>query len=948
MSKQKKMQQYIYKIDSDLLEKKGWDLTLPIANARKMDGVIVALADSQILSWINEINGTQDYDEKAKGIKKEIKFIKKQPINNINKKRISDLYDQLYKLQFKEDYVCVVMNKKAHYKKANRGFKINGISYKRLLCTAGGVKTSTVVYVSERIYDELYKRINNGRNENIPIVPAKFGSYVSLVASASIEVSWPRNADAPIPGGVIVVNDCITHFIADVIDVDDSNFPEEPRVELMKDQNIENNCSDGCSIITPELSKRWNGELNGDFDRTLSGFNMRNAYLKGMAFTFDIIKFAEDVVGASEEHPEKYIIKDVWGDDRDIRDALLIITESQLKLNKGFYSSWEDYYFNCIENKYTFRVAKAAPYYEDLDEIRQLNYQFIAPLDLSDDDIEELIKPTVTEIKDIMGLSVNKSIAYLCGKNLDEETVQYADVFARALMIEPKMIEDPFIRNKIRKMISRRIRDAKKGVLDSNKSNFQIISGDIYALAENMFGIEPHGLLKAGELYSKFWIDRDVDKVLCARAPMSNAHSLLTQSVSYDERAQEWFKYMDAVVIINAWDTAPMALNGCDFDADILYTTNNQVLMRNQTNLPALRCIQRKAEKKVISGAEGEKLLVASNLQGMGSSIGQITNRCTSITSLMANFSKDSEEYKILKYRTQCFQNGQQNEIDKAKGIVTEPLPKSWWVMKENFIAPDDSEEEIARKKLYAKLCACKKPYFFAFNYCHLKTEYDTFMKNVRSNAIALYKKDLHNMIDEYQRGILEDENEIKFMKDFYRKIPLDRSPSTMNRICWALEKEFDGVNLFKDVNFDYSILKNDDKYDDNMFNIVQHICNTYRASSLTAKRKAALQYEYGDDEEDWRSVDMIMQNLIEELNSACPNENTLCNILIDLCYGGNVSKSILWKSCGKTIIQRLLKLHNYKMSYPQKDQNGDFWCQGICYSMREIDVNGGDACEGV
>lgn len=81
--------------------------------------------------------------------------------------------------------------------------------------------------------------------------------------------------------------------------------------------------------------------------------------------------------------------------------------------------------------------------------------------------------------------------------------------------------------------------------------------------------------------------------------------------------------------------------------------------MRNQTNLPALRCIQRKAAKKVVT----EEDLIQSNLQGFGSQIGQITNRCTAITSLMANYPKDSKEYQILKYRTQCFQNGQQNEI---------------------------------------------------------------------------------------------------------------------------------------------------------------------------------------------------------------------------------------------------------------------------------------------
>lgn len=657
MSKQKKLQQYIYKINSNLLEKKKWDLTLSVEDARKIDGIVVALADSQVLSWINELNGIQDYDEKAKIIKKEIKWIKKQPVNNENKRRISELYKELYKLQFKEDYVCVVMNKKSHYKRANKGFKINGIRYKRLICTTGGVKMSTVVYVSERVVDELKKRINNGRNESVPIVPAKYGAYESLVASGSLEVSWPRDKDAPIPGGVIVVKDCMTHFKADVINVDDSNYPEEPMVELMKDQDIDNNASDGCSIITPELSKRWNGELNGDYDRTISGFNLRNAFLKGMTFTFDIVKFAEEIVGASDERPEKYCITDVWGDKRDIRDALLIVSESQLKLWSS-YSSWEDYYCNCLKNKYTFRIAKTAPYFEELDEVRRLNYQFIAPLDLSDDDIQELIHPTVQEIKDIMGLDVRKSIAYLCGKGLDDDTAQYADIFAKTLMIEPNMINDPFIRNKIRKMISRRIRDAKIGVLDV-QSNFQIIAGDLYALAESMFGLNPNGLLKENEIYSKFWVNKGVDKVLCARAPMSNEHSLITQNVACNDEITKWFEYLDSVVVINAWDTAPMALNGCDMDGDILFTTTNQALMRNQTNLPALRCIQRKAAKKVVT----EEDLIQSNLQGFGSQIGQITNRCTAITSLMANYPKDSKEYQILKYRTQCFQNGQQNEI---------------------------------------------------------------------------------------------------------------------------------------------------------------------------------------------------------------------------------------------------------------------------------------------
>lgn len=942
MSKQKKLQQYIYKINSNLLAKKNWNLTLSVEDARKIEGLVVALADSQILTWINELNGTQDYDDRAKIIKKEIKWIKKQPTNKENKMRISELYKELYKLQFKEDYMCVVMDKKSHYKRANKGFRINGILYKRLFCTTGGVKMSTVVYVSERVYDELKKRINNGRDETKKIVPAKYGAYESLTASGSLEVSWPRGADSPIPGGVIVVKDYFTNFKADVIDVDDSNYPEEPMVQFAPDQDIRNNFADGCSIITPELSRRWNGELNGDYDRTISGFNLRNAFLKGMAFTFDILKFAEEVAGASAECPERYMVTDVWGDKRDIRDALLIVTESQLKLT-GSYSSWEDYYYNCIENKYTFRIAKTAPYLEDLDEIRQLNYQFIQSLDLSDDDVQELIAPTVNEIKDIMGLDVNKTIAYLCGKGLDDDTVQYADAIAKALMIEPKMIEDPFIRNKIRKMITRRIKDAKIGVLDV-ESNFQIISADLYAFAEGVFDMIPVGLLQEGELYSKFWVNKGVDKVLCARAPMSNEHSLLTQSVSSDEKVQDWFQYVDSVVVINAWDTAPMALNGCDMDGDLLYTTTNQALMRNQTNLPALRCIQRNAEKKVIT----EENLIESNLQGFGSQIGQITNRCTAITSLMANYEKDSEEWQILKYRTQCFQNGQQNEIDKAKGIVTEPLPKSWWELKENRIDKDDSDEEIERKRLYAKLCAHKKPYFFAYNYSSLKTEYDSFVKLAKANSMSIYKKNLDDFVEQYENGEIIDENERKFIENYFYKLPLDRSKSTMNRICWAIEDEFDGVDLFKDVCFDHSILQTGMEYDIETYDDIKYICKTYKSSLQLANKHAATGPDCSGDDNEWESVDIILQNLVENIRNHCPNEEELCEILIELCYNDGISKQILWKACENTIIQRLLRAHDYKMRYPKKNDNGDFYCQGVRYSMEEILVKGGDTDEKV
>ena len=45
--------------------------------------------------------------------------------------------------------------------------------------------------------------------------------------------------------------------------------------------------------------------------------------------------------------------------------------------------------------------------------------------------------------------------------------------------------------------------------------------------------------------------------------------------VNNAEECKRWYQYMDTIMIINAWDSFCMAENGCDWDSDILFSTNN-------------------------------------------------------------------------------------------------------------------------------------------------------------------------------------------------------------------------------------------------------------------------------------------------------------------------------------------------------------------------------------
>lgn len=542
MSKQLSCQKFIYKIHSSRLRKEKWRLTLPISEARKNEEVI-SLADSQILRWIDELNGVTDGDAAARRIKREIKQIRNEPYSVENRRRIRSLYDELDNVQFKPDYMCLIIDKEKDYHRACRGFTINDVKYVRLLGTNGGIKNSTIVFVSERLAPELRRRIENGRDPNKELVTAKLEAYKALTCSASNPVSMPN--------GILIVSDVQTTFKDNIIYLSNEDGGE-PKMEYKEDYVVDLDACDGCGIMLPSLAKRWSKELKLGY--VSSGFNLRQSFCKGMAYAFDYLDFANKVGG-------KYIVKDAWGDDVDIRFTELILTTSMVKLWDS-YKSCADYVENCLQNHYTFGIAKTCP--ETLENEHTLNYQFIQPACMTEEDIDELIAPTMNEIIDVLGGDWRKALLFLRGEHLTDNGMRNAtNDYIKAIAINPKMMEDPYVRSGIFQLIRGRINEAKVGVLKVH-GNYSIVSGDPYLLCEHVFGLEPHGLLKAGEIFNKYWADAGSEELLCFRAPMSCANNIRKLIPVRSKEALYWYKYMPAATILNGWDTTCAALNGMD------------------------------------------------------------------------------------------------------------------------------------------------------------------------------------------------------------------------------------------------------------------------------------------------------------------------------------------------------------------------------------------------
>lgn len=76
-------------------------------------------------------------------------------------------------------------------------------------------------------------------------------------------------------------------------------------------------------------------------------------------------------------------------------------------------------------------------------------------------------------------------------------------------------------------------------------------------------------------------------------------------------------------------------------------------------------------------------------------------------------------------------------------------------------------------------------------------------------------------------------------------------------------------------------------------------------------------------------------------MTSICPNEESLCDILLDICYTGKMSKTIVWDVCGTQIIKNMLEKHDNTLTYPEKSENADFCCCGTQFSNKTIRIGG-------
>lgn len=549
MIKQTNRQFKAMKFNSSRLKKYNYDIKVDYQQGVK-DGDVISLADNQILRTIRDVLSSSQLVPKNRKYNKQLleKYysdLKNVRLSNINsndkRNRIKNINNKIATMMFIPEYVTVVMDSNSHYDHIQKkGFKVNGVKYKRLSTSASQGRVSTVSFCAEHILDEVNKRLDNGRDESVLLAPSKYNAYKGLYSSATKVVSEPR---------FCVVDDYssdVTFMVNHVTTTDDNEDDLIVQKEITKTFDR----FDGQGLISPEFAKVWANDLNLDY--VPAEFCFRQSFMKGMLATFDFRRFCKEVNDGNYE--VETIYKDENGNPKkvDLREIDVIITASQFKLWKS-YKSQEEYVENYRKNKLYWGVSLYTD--KQLKDVLTYNYQFLQVLNVKNQDIEKLCKMFTSWVKGVTYEDVYSTLLFLFGTNLTENGIKKSleskdNYWVKALMLNHDLINDKWIRKKIYNLIKTRINNGCIGRIIVEGNNQTLVS-DPYAMMQYITGQEVTGLLGKNEYYSKYWNQKGVDKVVGTRPPLTYRSEVTKLKLKNNDELNKWYKYLYGGIIVN-------------------------------------------------------------------------------------------------------------------------------------------------------------------------------------------------------------------------------------------------------------------------------------------------------------------------------------------------------------------------------------------------------------
>lgn len=583
--------------------------------------------------------GSRSYEEELDHLRKQFKGFKHDAsLTAESKKKIQQIFDnveknkdnywKLSKDEIRELFYDQGVNieYKSKYTKKD-GEKSQTINYKMLYRNSSKAKIGQVMFINSKLYKKSYDWLTMGLGKKMPIDNAKIvemSAYAPLTTSTIVGKFYCPVRD------ILILKDTDSFFktMAKIVKAEEyiayEKVLDEEATEAAKQKAIREKkfLKDG---VTPKFSRRYkmvpvtkkkcvvsdeetevkntlhDGLALADISILPKWINgmalLRQHFFKACAIKSKLQLFFKDWCEEHDLDYETYEVKDMFGVSHKLKDIKMITTDNAIKWKKfmdlmgktpeAAYKYWCDR----VDADGSYWGVVKTDHPSKLGSVQQMSYQMINTLPSYEED-SELLCCGMSEVRELARTSVD----YVEDMKLENDIferflrknatiVNHYEMLADLYDQDYEFGDSTWFRYEKRQILRNYVNRLRNGKITIDGDNLTIF-GNPYALLLKAVGEDPESdpTLRPEPGTIQCYTTRfDDGEYLCGiRNPHNSPNNICYLHNHYSPELSRYFKISNNIMFVNCIETDIQdRANGCDFDSDFFFVTNNPVMVKS-------------------------------------------------------------------------------------------------------------------------------------------------------------------------------------------------------------------------------------------------------------------------------------------------------------------------------------------------------------------------------
>ena len=573
--------------------------------------------------------GSRSYQEEMDHLLKQFKgFEENEDLTEESKQRIRNIFkkveenkDNYFKLS--KDEIRELFYEKGvdveYFQKYSRkeGIKRTVIHYKMLYRNSSKAKIGQVMFINAKLYKKAYDWLTMGLGKKMSRYNAKIvemSAYAPLTTSTIVGKFYCPVED------ILILKDQDSFFrtMAKIVKaeeyIDQEKVIDEEATEAAKQKAISEGkfLKDGitpkyirrykkvdvikkkCVVIDEETELKntmWDGEALIESDILPEWVNgmalLRNHFFKACGARTYIQKFFKDWCEQTGNDYDTYEIKDMFGVSHRLKDIKIITTDNAIKWKKFMNIMGETpedahkYWCDRVNADGSYWGIVKTDHPSKLGSVQQMSYQMINTLPCEKEDIFKLAQTSVDYVNTLK--EDNNLFEEFLRKN--STVVNHYEMMANLYDHNHEFAESTWFRMEKRKIIKSYVDRLRTGKITINADNLTIFGNPyallLYSVGENW---ENDPTLNKEDGVIQCYTSRfNEGEFLCGiRNPHNSPNNICYLHNIYSMEFEKYFKFSDNILAVNCIHTDIQdRANGCDFDSDFFFVTNNEVMVKS-------------------------------------------------------------------------------------------------------------------------------------------------------------------------------------------------------------------------------------------------------------------------------------------------------------------------------------------------------------------------------